>query len=91
MATTVSWCLGMIEPLVNSVSLTIFDRGFYSKYLMLTLANSEYQYQIFVPKNPQIKSEIESIQIGEIKKILYDYTVYPQTLPRTLYMFFSGR
>jgi len=75
MATTVSWCLGMIEPLVNSVSLSIFDRGFYSKDLMLTLANSEYQYLIFVPKNPQIKSEIESMQFGEKKKILYDYTV----------------
>jgi len=75
MATTVSWCLGMIEPLVNSVSLTIFDRGFYSKDLMLTLANSKYQYLIFVPKNPQIKSEIESMQVGEKKKILYDYTV----------------
>ena len=75
MATTVSECLGMIEPLVNSVSLTIFDRGFYSKDLMLTLANSEYQYLIFVPRNPQIKSEIESMQVGEKKKILYEYTV----------------
>ncbi len=75
MATTVSSCLGMIEPLVNSVSLVIFDRGFYSKDLMLNLANSEYQYLIFVPKNPQIKSEIESMQVGEKKKILYDYTV----------------
>ena len=75
MATTVSECLGMIEPLVNSVSLTIFDRGFYSKDLMLTLANSEYQYLIFVPRNPQIKSEIESMQVGERKKILYEYTV----------------
>ena len=75
MASTVSWCLGLIEPLVNSVSLTIFDRGFYSKDLMLTLAHSEYPYLIFVPKNPQIKSEIESMQVGERKKILYEYTV----------------
>jgi hypothetical protein len=75
MATTVSRCLGLIEPLVNSVSLTVFDRGFYSKDLMLTLAHSEYPYLIFVPKNSQIKSEIESMQVGEKKKILYEYTV----------------
>jgi hypothetical protein len=75
MATTVSWCIGLIEPLVNAVDLTIFDRGFYSKDLMLTLAHSEYPYLIFVPRNPQIKSEIESMQVGEKKKILYDYTV----------------
>jgi len=46
MATTVSWCIGLIQPLVNSIDLTIFDRGFYSKDLMLTLAHSEYPYLI---------------------------------------------
>jgi len=75
MATTVSWCIGLIQPLVNSIDLTIFDRGFYSKDLMLTLAHSEYPYLIFVPKNPQVKSEIECMQVGEKKKILYEYTV----------------
>ena len=83
MATTVSWCIGLIEPLVNSVDLTIFDRGFYSKDLMLTLAHSEYPYLIFVPKNPQIKSEIESMQFGEKKKILYEYTVNKDSATRS--------
>lgn len=75
MATTVTWCLSLITPLVKSINLTIFDRGFYSKDLMLTLAHSEFPYLIFVPKNPQIKAELESLDVGERKKIQYQFKV----------------
>ncbi len=75
MATTVSWVLGLINPLVNSINLAIFDRGFYSKDLMLTLSHSEYPYLIFVPKNPQIKAELASLDIAEKKKIQYSFKV----------------
>jgi len=75
MATTVAWCLSLIAPLVKSITLTIFDRGFYSKDLMLTLTHSEFPYLIFVPKNPQIKAELESLEVAERKKIQYQFKV----------------
>ena len=42
MAHTVAWCLSVVEPLVKSISLILFDRGFYSKELMLTLAKIKH-------------------------------------------------
>jgi hypothetical protein len=55
MAHAVTWCLTVIEPMVKSISLILFDRGFYSKELMLILTNSKYPYLIFVPKKLQNK------------------------------------
>ncbi|WP_292736979.1 hypothetical protein, partial [Methanocalculus sp.] len=75
MATTVTWCLALVGPLVNSVELTVFDRGFFSKDLMLTLTHAEVPYLIFAPKNEKIKKEIECLDIGEKKKIRYELEV----------------
>lgn len=71
MAATVTWCLSLVKPLVNSIELTIFDRGFFSKDLMLTLTHAEIPYLIFAPKNATIKKEIQSLDIGEKKKVQY--------------------
>jgi hypothetical protein len=73
MAKDVCWCLAMVEPLVNSVKLTLYDRGFYSKELMLTLNNAECPYLIFVPKNEMVKSELEKMAENEKKTILYQF------------------
>jgi hypothetical protein len=59
MAATVTWCLALVKPLVNSINLTVFDRGFFSKDLMLTLTHAEVPYLIFAPKSENIKKEIE--------------------------------
>jgi hypothetical protein len=75
MAATVAWCLSLISPLVKSINLTIFDRGFFSKDLMLTLTHSEIPYLIFAPKNERIKEEINELQVGEKKKIQYAIAV----------------
>ncbi len=75
MAMTVAWCLGLITHLVNSIDLAIFDRGFYSKDLMLTLANSDYPYLIFVPKNSRIRAELNTLDIAEKKKIQFPFKV----------------
>jgi len=71
MATTVTWCLALVKPLVNSINLTVFDRGFFSKDLMLTLTHAEVPYLIFAPKSENIKKEIESMDIGERKQVQY--------------------
>jgi len=51
----------------------LFDRGFYSKDLMLTLTRCEYPYLIFVPKNAKVKSELEEMAKDERKTIHYEF------------------
>jgi len=75
MAKTVCWCLTLVEPLARSIKLILFDREFYSKDLMLTLANSNYSYLIFIPKNPQVKRELENMAESEKKRIQYQFKV----------------
>ncbi|WP_409340144.1 transposase [Methanospirillum stamsii] len=71
MAQMVAWCFTIIKPLINSVILSIYDRGFYSKDLMLTLTHASLPYLIFVKKDSKIKKELESLKESERKKITY--------------------
>lgn len=73
MAQVVTWCLTVIRPLVKSISLTLFDRGFYSKELMLTLSHSKYPYLIFVPKNSMIRNELAQMEEKEKKTMKYKF------------------
>ncbi|MEM3396153.1 MAG: hypothetical protein QXD64_02335, partial [Thermoplasmata archaeon] len=73
MAKEVMWMLSIIRPLVHSISLCLFDRGFYSKELMLTLSNASTPSLIFVPKTKQIKRELEQMVDQEKKKINYQF------------------
>jgi hypothetical protein len=73
MAHAVTWCVTVIEPMVKSISLILFDRGFYSKELMLTLTNSKYPYLIFVPKNPRIRKELAQMEEAEKKTMQYKF------------------
>lgn len=73
MAREVCWCLALVKPMVKSIKLVLFDRGFYSKELMLTLADSEYPYLIFARKNDKIKRELEQMMKDEKKTIHYEF------------------
>jgi hypothetical protein len=73
MAKEVCFCLALIQPLVKSIKLILFDRGFYSKELILTLANADYPYLIFVPKNENVKKELVEMEDAERKKIHYEF------------------
>jgi hypothetical protein len=75
MAKDVIFCLSLIKPLVGPIKLTLFDRGFYSKELMLTLTRAECPYLIFVPKNKRVKSELEEMAKDEKKTIHYEFKV----------------
>jgi hypothetical protein len=57
----------MVKPLVQSIKLTIYDRGFYSKDLMLTLTNAQIPYLIFMPKNKKVKNELDHVVETEKK------------------------
>lgn len=73
MAHSVTWCLTVIEPMVKSITLILFDREFYSKELMLTFSNSKYPYLIFVPKNPRIRKELAQMEETEKKTMQYKF------------------
>lgn len=76
MAKSVCWCLAVVRPLVRSIRLTLYDRGFYSKELMLTLASSNHPYLIFVPKNSKVKAELAEMAENERKTINYPFKLY---------------
>lgn len=73
MSKEVCYCLTVIRKLVGPISLILFDRGYYSKELMHTLSTSGYPYLIFIPKNDQIKRELDSMEKKEQKLILYEF------------------
>lgn len=73
MAKEVCFCLSLVRPLVKSIKLILFDRGFYSKELMLALTNATYPYLIFVPKNEKVKKELADMSETEKKKIHYEF------------------
>lgn len=72
-AHTIIWCLNLLEPLVKSISLVLFDRGFYDKELMLTLSKTVFPYLIFVPKNSKIREELAEMEEKEKKAIQYKF------------------
>lgn len=72
-AKEVCWCLSILKPLVRSIKLILFDRGFYDKELMLTLSKSEYPYLIFVPKNSKVQKELAQMVESEKKTINYQF------------------
>jgi len=73
MAKEICFCLSLIQPLVKTIKLILFDRGFYAKELMLTLANGPYPYLIFVPKNEMVKKELSVMSENERKTIRYEF------------------
>lgn len=75
MAATVIHCLKLVKPLVRSIQLILFDRGFYSKDLMINLSNDElsYPYLIFVPRNKNVKKELAQMDDKETKTILHEF------------------
>ncbi len=73
MAEVVCWCFSVVLPLVKSIRLALFDRGFFSKELIFSLNAASYPYLIFVPKNNKVKSELEQMNALEKKKITYEF------------------
>ena len=70
-AKEIAWCLAVVRPLVHSVKLTLYDRGFYDHELMLTLAKAQWPYLIFVPRNKKVRAELEKMVEEEKKTIPY--------------------
>ena len=55
---------GHMDPL-------LFDRGFYSKDLIMSLNQRKMNYLIFVPRYPQVKDEFSSMYQRQKQVILF--------------------
>jgi len=73
MSQAVLWILSIVKPLFRTIKLSLFDRGFYSKDLILSLTKGKYQYLIFVPKNAMIQPILERMNESEKKTLNYEF------------------
>ena len=76
MPSEITGILDSMMPLLGHVDLLLFDRGFYSKDLIMKLNNLEMNYLIFVPKNPQVKEEFTHMCQSEKKILLHEFYAY---------------
>ena len=76
MPTEVMSILETIKTTVPSIDLLLFDRGFYSKDLMVRLSSLPVPYLIFVPKREMEKRELESMRYGERKVIVHQFSFH---------------
>ncbi len=76
MPSEISGILDSIMPLFGHIDLLLFDRGFYSRELMIMLNDRKMNYLIFVPKNPQVKEEFAHMYQSEKKMILHEFSIY---------------
>ena len=70
--------LDTIREVVPNIDLVLFDRGFYSKDLIMRLSNLPIPYIIFVPKREMERKELESMQFGEKKIVIYEFSFYSE-------------
>jgi len=75
MSIEITSLLEVLKRNFNNIDLVLFDRWFYTKELMLSL-NSIVNYLIFVRKNSEIRRELESMEMGEKKIKLHEFTYY---------------
>lgn len=72
----VAFIVNALRPLVQSITLTLYDRGFYTKHLMRTLTDLHVPYLILVPKNPNVKRELDGMKDEERKTVRYEFEYY---------------
>ncbi|MGC8630713.1 MAG: transposase, partial [Thermoplasmata archaeon] len=75
--------INIIRAIVPNIELVLFDRGFYNKEVMDELNRINIPYLIFVPKNDQIKRELEAMQKEERKIEIYEFEYYKDKNKRT--------
>ena len=76
MPSEISAVRDIILPLLDHMDLLLFDRGFYSKDLIMSLNERKMNYLIFVPKKQQVKEEFSSMYQTQRKVILHEFSMY---------------
>lgn len=68
--------LETIRTYLPDIDLLLFDRGFYSKDLMVRLGSLSIPYIIFVPKRELERRELESMHLGERKIMMHEFSFH---------------
>ena len=76
MSSEISAILDLLISQLSHIDLLLFDRGFYSKDLIMFLNERKMNYLIFVPKNPKVKEEFSSMYQTKKKVILHEFSMY---------------
>ena len=76
MPSEISAVLDLLISMLGHMDLLLFDRGFYSKDLIMSLNQRKMNYLIFLPKNPQVKEEFSYMYQNQKKVILHEFTMY---------------
>ena len=66
----------LLISLLGHMDLLLFDRGFYSKDLIMSLNQRKMNYLMFVPKNRQVKEEFSYMYQTQEKVILHKFSMY---------------
>ncbi|MGC8663382.1 MAG: hypothetical protein ACP5TX_03135, partial [Thermoplasmata archaeon] len=67
--------MNILKGYFKNIDILLFDRWFYSKEIIMSL-NSISNYLIFVKKDSAIKRKLESMEIGEKKIELHEFSMY---------------
>jgi len=76
MSYAVNYCITLIKNYIGQIELVLFDRGFYSKQLMLDLKELKIPYLILAKKGDDesyIREELATMQKNEKKIIPHEY------------------
>ena len=76
MPSEISAILDLLLSMLGHIELLLFDRGFYSKDLIMSFNQRKMNYLIFVPKNPQVKEEFSYMYQTQKKVILHEFSMY---------------
>jgi hypothetical protein len=72
----ITHCISLIKDYIGEIELTLFDREFYNKELMMTLNYLDIPYLIFVPKKKGvIKDTLEDMYPSEMITRIYKFDV----------------
>jgi hypothetical protein len=71
----IGYCLSLVKPLIGTITLILFDRGFYDNNLMYDLGETGYPYLIFVPKKKDKKEILLPMKDGERQAVIHDFSV----------------
>ena len=72
--------LETIRTVIPNIDLVLFDRGFYSKDLIVRLSSIPVSYIIFVPKREMERRELESMRYGERKVIVHQFSFHSDNM-----------
>ncbi len=72
-ARDVTFMLAMVKPLFKSVSLCLFDRGYHSNEMFLTLTNAHIPYLIFLRKDRYVKELLGPMKSGDMRTVDHEF------------------